>query len=302
MGQQKDLVIDSADGDLKELYIPSRSPFKMKVSRFKKNKRAVVGFWITIIFIVMAVISPWIAPFDPIEQDMSVRLEGPSMTHFFGTDQFGRDIFSRVLYGSRISLATGVVSVLVAVVLGVILGTISGYFGGFIDSVIMRIMDVFMAFPSFLLALGIVSVLGPGMVNVMIAIGVYSVPNFSRISRSAVISIKNMEYIEATESMGGKSFYTIIKHVIPNSISPIIVISTLRIATAIISAAGLSFLGMGAQPPTPEWGEMLSSGREYLRTAPHLSIIPGLAIMFLVLGFNMMGDGLRDALDSKTKV
>lgn len=277
-----------------------KSPLKVKIKKFSKNKRAVIGLSVVIIFIILAIIAPIISPYNPIEQNMGERLHSPSATHIFGTDEFGRDIFSRVLYGTRISLATGVVSVLVAVIFGVIFGTLSGYFGGIVDTVIMRIMDVFMAFPSFLLALAIVSILGPGMVNVMIAIGVYSIPNFSRIARSAVISIKNMEYIEATVSMGGKHSYIMLKHVIPNSISPIVVIATLRIATAIISAAGLSFLGMGAQPPTPEWGAMLSSGREYLRTAPHLSTIPGLAIMLLVLGFNMFGDGLRDALDSKT--
>jgi peptide/nickel transport system permease protein len=166
----------------------------------------------------------------------------------------------------------------------------------------MRIMDIFMAFPSFLLALAIVSVLGPGMINVMIAIGIFSVPTFARISRSSVISIKNKEYIEAARAMGGTHLFIIWKHILPNSIAPIIVLSTMRIATAILTAAGLSFLGMGAQPPTPEWGAMLSTGREYLRTAPHVSTIPGLAIMFMVLAFNMLGDGLRDALDPKMKL
>ena len=298
--EQKKIIAENAAVEDDDQQSSMQSPLKVKIRKFKKNKRAVIGLYVVIIFIILAIVAPLISPFNPVEQNMSERLQSPSLSHIFGTDEFGRDIFSRVLYGTRISLATGVISVLVAVVFGVIFGTLSGYFGGIIDTIIMRIMDIFMAFPSFLLALAIVSVLGPGMVNVMVAIGIYSIPNFSRIARSAVISIKNMEYIEATVSMGGSHIYTMFKHVIPNSISPIVVIATLRIATAIISAAGLSFLGMGAQPPTPEWGAMLSSGREYLRSAPHLSTIPGLAIMFLVLGFNMFGDGLRDALDSKT--
>ncbi|WP_040979609.1 nickel transporter permease [Oceanobacillus jeddahense] len=292
---------DVQDGELESSY-PARSLFKLAANRFKKNKRAIIGLWIVVFFIILAIFAPLIAPYDPIEQNMAIMLESPSLEHLLGTDEFGRDILSRILYGAQISLAIGVVGVFIAVIIGVILGTISGYFGGFIDNLIMRIMDIFMAFPSFLLALAIVSVLGPGMINVMIAIGIFSIPNFSRISRSAVISIKNMEYIEATKAMGGHDFRIIIKHVIPNCISPIIVIASMQIATAIITAAGLSFLGMGAQPPTPEWGAMLSSGREYLRVAPHVSTIPGLAIMFLVLGFNMLGDGIRDALDPKMKV
>jgi peptide/nickel transport system permease protein len=270
--------------------------------RFRKNKRALVGFWMVVIFVGIAVFAQGIAPYDPIEQDMNVILQPPSADHPFGTDEYGRDILSRIIYGSQISLMIGIVGVLISVVVGVGLGTISGYFGGRTDMFIMRIMDIFMAFPSFLLALAIVSVLGPGMVNVMIAIGIFSVPTFARISRSAVISVKNKEFIEAAKSMGASHARVIFKHVLPNSVAPIIVLSTMRIATAILTASGLSFLGMGAQPPTPEWGAMLSTGREYLRTAPHVSTIPGLAIMFMVLAFNMLGDGLRDALDPKMKL
>ncbi|WNC14119.1 nickel transporter permease [Brevibacillus brevis] len=279
-----------------------RSPWALMIRRFKKNKRALVGFWMVVAFVGLAAFAPWIAPYDPIEQNMNVILQPPSAAHFFGTDEYGRDIFSRIMYGSQISLMIGIVGVMISVVLGVGLGTLSGYFGGRTDMFIMRMMDIFMAFPSFLLALAIVSVLGPGMINVMIAIGIFSVPTFARISRSAVIAVKNKEYIEAAKSMGASHSRIIIKHVIPNSVAPIIVLSTMRIATAILTASGLSFLGMGAQPPTPEWGAMLSTGREYLRTAPHVSTIPGLAIMFMVLAFNMLGDGLRDALDPKMKL
>ncbi|MGE7273813.1 nickel transporter permease [Brevibacillus panacihumi] len=296
-----DLALQQDESTSEHAYA-SRSQWKMMVSRFKKNKRAMVGFWMVVFCVAVALLAPWVAPYDPIEQNMQIMLEGPSLNHPFGTDEFGRDILSRIIHGTQISLMTGIVGVLIAVILGVALGTISGYFGGLADTLIMRIMDIFMAFPSFLLALAIVSVLGPGMINVMIAIGIFSVPTFARLSRSSVISIKDKEYIEAVKAMGGSNLHIIIKHVIPNSIAPIIVLSSMRIATAIITAAGLSFLGMGAQPPTPEWGAMLSTGREYLRVAPHVSTMPGLAIMFLVLGFNMLGDGLRDALDPKMKL
>ncbi|MFE1630174.1 nickel transporter permease [Brevibacillus reuszeri] len=296
-----DLALQQDESKAEQTYA-SRSQWKLMLGRFKKNKRALYGFWMVILCLLVAVLAKWIAPYDPIEQNMEIMLEGPSWSHPFGTDEFGRDILSRIIHGTQISLMTGFVGVLIAVVIGVALGTISGYFGGLADSLIMRIMDIFMAFPSFLLALAIVSVLGPGMVNVMIAIGIFSVPTFARLSRSSVIAIKDKEYIEAVKAMGGSHFHIIVKHVIPNSIAPIIVLSTMRIATAIITAAGLSFLGMGAQPPTPEWGAMLSTGREYLRVAPHVSTMPGLAIMFLVLGFNMLGDGLRDALDPKMKL
>ncbi|MED4584774.1 ABC transporter permease [Brevibacillus choshinensis] len=299
---QTEVVVPPADNLSIETRYTARSPWRMIVNRFKKNKRAMAGLWMVLVFLVVAIFAPWIAPHDPFEQNMQVMLESPSIHYFFGTDEFGRDIFSRVIYGAQISLMIGIVGVLISIVFGVALGTISGYFGGFVDSLVMRIMDIFMAFPSFLLALAIVSVLGPGMINVMIAIGIFSVPTFARISRSSVISIKNKEYIEAARAMGGTHLFIIWKHILPNSIAPIIVLSTMRIATAILTAAGLSFLGMGAQPPTPEWGAMLSTGREYLRTAPHVSTIPGLAIMFMVLAFNMLGDGLRDALDPKMKL
>lgn len=285
-----------------DIMYPTRSPMKMMIRKFSKNKKAVVGLWMVTFFTIIAIIAPWITPYDPFAQNMQQMLESPSFSHPFGTDEFGRDILSRIMYGARISLVVGVVSVIIAVIFGVALGTIAGYFGGILDTIIMRIMDVFLAFPSFLLAMAIVSVLGPGMANVMIAIGIFSIPTFARISRSEVISIKNEEFIEAARAIGARDTLIIFKHLIPNSISPIIVLSTLRIATAIITAAGLSFLGMGAQPPTPEWGAMLNSGREYLRVAPHVSTIPGIAIMFMVLGFNMLGDGLRDALDPKMKV
>ncbi|MDR6724579.1 peptide/nickel transport system permease protein [Paenibacillus amylolyticus] len=272
------------------------------IKRVGSNKRSMIGLWIVTLFILIAILAPWISPYNPLEQNMDKLLQSPSLNHPFGTDEYGRDILSRIFYGARISLMVGIVGVIISVFFGVAFGTIAGYFGGKTESLIMRITDIFMAFPGFLLALAIVSVLGPGMMNLMIAIGIFSIPSFTWISRSAVLSIKSKEYIEASRSMGSKHSRIIFKHIIPNSIAPIIVLSTLRIATAILSASGLSFLGMGAQPPSPEWGTMLSTGREFLRTAPHISIVPGVAIMLVVLGFNMLGDGLRDALDPKMKL
>ncbi|AZU62589.1 nickel transporter permease [Neobacillus mesonae] len=279
-----------------------RSPWQMMIKRFKKNKRAMVGLYITALFIIVAILAPWISPYDPYAYNMKALLQPPSYSHPFGTDQFGRDVLSRIIHGSRISLMIGMVGVGISIIVGVSLGTIAGYFGGLIDSIIMRIMDILLAFPGFLLALAIISILGPNMLNVMIAIGIFSIPVFARIMRSSVISVKYKEFIEATKSLGGSHFFIIMKHVIPNCIAPIIVLSTMRIATAILTAAGLSFLGLGAQPPSPEWGAMLNEGREYIRSATHLSTVPGLIIMLVVLGFNMLGDGLRDALDPQMKI
>lgn len=279
-----------------------RSPWQMMIKRFKKNKRAMVGLYITALFIIVAILAPWISPYDPYAYNMKALLQPPSFSHPFGTDQFGRDVLSRIIHGSRISLMIGMVGVGISIIVGVSLGTIAGYFGGLIDSIIMRIMDILLAFPGFLLALAIISILGPNMLNVMIAIGIFSIPVFARIMRSSVISVKYKEFIEATKSLGGSHFFIIMKHVIPNCIAPIIVLSTMRIATAILTAAGLSFLGLGAQPPSPEWGAMLNEGREYIRSATHLSTVPGLIIMLVVLGFNMLGDGLRDALDPQMKI
>ncbi|KAB2333376.1 ABC transporter permease [Cytobacillus depressus] len=288
-------------GNAAPAYEP-RSPWKMMIKRFKKNKRAMIGLYITSIFIIVAILAPWISPYDPFAYDMKALLQSPSLSHPFGTDQFGRDVLSRIIHGSRISLMIGIVGVGISIIVGVTLGTIAGYFGGILDTFIMRIMDILLAFPGFLLALAIISILGPSMVNVMIAIGIFSIPTFARIMRSSVITIKYKEFIEATKSLGGSHLFIIIKHVIPNCIAPIIVLSTMRIATAILTAAGLSFLGLGAQPPSPEWGAMLNEGREYIRSATHLSTVPGLMIMLVVLGFNMLGDGLRDALDPQMKI
>lgn len=269
--------------------------------QLKKNKMAVVGAWIVAFYFLVALLAPIIAPYDPLQVDLVNKLQGPSWDHWMGTDDKGRDILSRVIYGSQLSLAVGSVSVLIGAVLGVMLGLIAGYYGKLIDTVIMRFIDILLAFPGILLALAIISALGPNLINVMIAVGIFSVPTFARIVRGSMLSEKKKEYVDAIRALGASDFHIIVVHILPNIFSPIIVQGTLRLATAILTAAGLSFLGMGAQPPSPEWGAMLSDGRNFLWTAPHIATFPGLAIAFIVLGLNLFGDGLRDALDPRSK-
>lgn len=271
------------------------------VKKFKRNKRGTIGFLMVVAFIIIAVFAPWLAPHSPFTQNATEAMNSPSLNHLLGQDRYGRDILSRIIHGARISLMIGFFGVVISVVVGSGIGTLTGYIGGKFDTFVMRLIDILMAFPGFLLALAIISVLGPGLVNVIIAIGVFSVPAFTRVSRSTVSSVKNNEYIEAAHAMGASHFSIIFKHIIPNSMAPVMVLATMRIATALLTAAGLSFLGLGAQPPAPEWGAMLSEGRDFLQSAPHISMIPGLAIMFVVLGFNMFGDGLRDVMDPNMK-
>ena len=266
-----------------------------------KNKMSLVGGSIVFIYIILAVLAPLISPYDPYEIDLVNKLQPPSPDHIMGTDDKGRDIFSRILYGSQLSLAVGFVSVFIGALFGIVLGIISGYYGGWVDTIIMRFIDVLLAFPGLLLALAIVSALGPSLINVMIAVGVFSIPTFARIVRGSTLSVKKMEYIDAIRVLGASDLKIIFVHILPNIMSPIIVQGTLRLATSILSVAGLSFLGMGAQPPTPEWGAMLSDGRDFLFTAPHIALFPGIAIALIVLGFNLFGDGLRDALDPRMK-
>ncbi|AXM88527.1 ABC transporter permease [Anoxybacillus ayderensis] len=269
--------------------------------RFRKNKMALIGSGIVLFFILLAIFAPFIAPYDMNDQQLSMRLQAPSKDHIFGTDDFGRDIFSRVVYGARISLWVGFFSVLGSVVIGSLLGIVAGYYGRWVDAVISRIFDIMLAFPSILLAIGIVAVLGPSLKNALIAIAVINIPNFGRLIRSRVLSIKQEEYITAAKAIGMSDARILFHHILPNSMAPIIVQGTLAIATAIIEAAALGFLGLGAQPPNPEWGKMLADSKAYLTQAPWTMIFPGLAIMLTVLGFNLMGDGLRDALDPRMK-
>ncbi|WP_080848301.1 nickel transporter permease [Cytobacillus gottheilii] len=279
----------------------STSPWASFYKKLAKNKAALAGAIVVLIFAILAVLAPLISPYDPTAMDMSKRLAPPSADHWFGNDDKGRDILSRILYGSRISLTVGILSTMLGAVVGVILGIVSGYYGKWVDSLIMRICDVLLAFPGILLALAIVSILGPSTTNVIIAVAFFAVPTFARIVRGSTLSVKKLEYVDAIRAMGASDFRIIFKHILPNITSPIIVQSTLYIASAIITASALSFLGLGTQPPTPEWGTMLAQGRSFMAQAPHISLFPGLIILVVVVGFNLFGDGLRDALDPKTK-
>lgn len=270
--------------------------------RMRKNKMAVLGLVIFLIIVVVAIFADAIVPYDKaLTQDISNRLLGFSRQHIFGTDAYGRDIFARVIHGSRYSLVMGLVGVGAGITIGGILGSCAGYYGGLVDTVIMRIMDTIMGIPFMLLALAIVAALGANLGNVLIALVVSMIPSYTRIIRSAILNVVGQDYIEAARSCGTSDAHIILKHVIPNAVGPIIVQATMSIGTMIIWAASLSFLGMGIQPPTPEWGYMLSEGRDYMLKAPHLVIIPGLAIVLTALSANLMGDGLRDALDPKLK-
>ncbi|HYK71591.1 MAG TPA: ABC transporter permease [Pseudoneobacillus sp.] len=276
-------------------------PWKEAWFSFCKNKLALAGLVIVIFFIIVAILAPVIAPSSFDEQNLVDRFKSPSSEHYFGTDDFGRDIFSRVVYGARISLWVGFFSVLGSVVFGTMLGIIAGYYGRWVDSIISRIFDIMLAFPSILLAIAVVAILGPSLRNALIAIAVINVPNFGRLVRSKVLSVKQEEYIMAARAVGMKDSRILLRHILPNSISPVIVQATLAIATAIIEAAALGFLGMGASAPTPEWGKMLADSKNYIMQAPWTLFFPGVAIMLTVLGFNLMGDGLRDVLDPKMK-
>ncbi|MEH7239124.1 nickel transporter permease [Bacillus sp. JJ1562] len=277
---------------------PTRwSSFYKKLS---KNKAAIAGAIIVLLFVILAIFAPLIAPHDPNLPDIKNKLQTPSSEHWLGTDDLGRDIFSRILFGARISLTVGILSTILGAFVGIILGIVSGYYGRWVDSLIMRICDVFLAFPGILLALAIVSVLGASTTNVIIAVAFFAVPTFARIVRGSTLTVKKLEYIDAIKAMGATDFRIIFKHILPNIVSPIIVQATLYIASAIITASALSFLGMGTKPPTPEWGTMLSEGRSYVSYAPHLTLFPGIAILLVVVGFNLFGDGLRDAFDPKS--
>lgn len=271
--------------------------------RMRRNRLAMFGLVIVSILIIIAIFANQIADYNTvaIKQNVVERLQGPSAEHWAGTDEFGRDIFARLVHGARISLLVGVVAVCIALVTGGILGAIAGYFGGTVDNVIMRIMDIFLSIPILLLAIMIVAALGSSMLNLMIAIGLASMPTFARIVRASVLSVKDQEFVEAARAIGAKNNHIILRHIMPNCLSPIIVQATLRVATAILSTASLSFISLGIQAPAPEWGAMLASGRAYIRDAPHIVIIPGLLIMITILSLNLLGDGLRDALDPKLK-
>jgi peptide/nickel transport system permease protein len=262
-----------------------------------QSRTAAIGMAVIALIVVVAVIGPDLAPYDPIIPSPLNRLKGPTTAHLFGTDSLGRDIFSRVIYGSRISLLIGLISVAISLAPGTLLGLLAGYFGGRLDSLIMRLMDVLLAFPAILLAIFITAILGPSLPNTMIAVGIVYIPHYARIVRSSVLSLKEQLFVQAIRHLGGSHTRILWHHILPNALPPIIVYATLGMGTAVLQAAALGFLGLGAQPPQPEWGAMLSEGRQYIQIAPHVAAFPGAAILFLVLGFNLFGDGLRDVLD-----
>ena len=272
--------------------------------RLRRNPGAIIGFVLVSVFISVALFAPLIAPFGPREQNLALLqgscCPGPSAEHLFGVDALGRDLFSRVVYGARYSLLIGVVSVAVGLSIGTIIGAIAGFFGGWIDSVLMRAMDIMLSIPGLLLAIGIVAALGPGLVQIMIAVGVTQIPIFARLLRGSILGVRESDYVLAARSVGVKGRKILVAHILPNSLSPVIVQGTLALATAIIEVAGLGFLGLGPQDPsTPEWGTMLTDTTRYLQTAPFLALIPGCAIVISVLGFNLIGDALRESLDPR---
>lgn len=283
-------------GDQKKV----RTPIGEFWRKFRRQKLAIVAGVFIVLLVIVAIFAPWLVPFDPETYfDYDALNEPPSWVHWLGVDSLGRDIFSRIVMGARISLAAGFVSVALGAIVGTSLGLLAGYYEGWWDRIIMRISDVLLAFPGILLAIGVVAILGSSMVNVIIAVAVFSVPAFARLVRGSTLAIKQMTYIEAMRSIGASDFVIIFRHILPGTISPIVVYGTMRIGTSIITAASLSFLGMGAQPPTPEWGAMLNDARADMLLAPHVALFPALAIFFTVLAFNLLGDGLRDALDPK---
>jgi len=269
--------------------------------RLVRQRGAAVGLAILLSLVLLAVGAPWLTPRDPIRTAPREALRPPGSGSLLGTDNYGRDVASRVLHGARISLAVGLLSVSIAVALGAPLGLVSGFYGGRLDALAMRAMDVLLAFPGILLALAIVSVLTPGLGNVMIAVGLAAVPTYARLMRASALSARELLYVEAARAMGARDLLILARYVLPNVVAPLIVTATLGLGTAILSSAALSFLGLGSQPPTPEWGRMLSEGRDYLREAWWISTFPGLAIMLTVLAMNLLGDGLRDVLDPRLR-
>ena len=269
--------------------------------RLKRNRAAMAGGIIVLLFVATALMAPWLSPYHPNEGDLTKRLKAPDRVHLLGTDPLGRDILSRIIHGARISLQIQIVSVAIALMIGTFLGMVGGYYGGKFDNLIMRLMDILLAFPGIFLAIAIIAVLGPGLTNLLLAAGIYSIPQFARIVRGSVLSLKEKEFVEAARAVGEKDFNILFRYLLPNSMAPIIVQTTLRMATVLLTASGLSFLGLGVQPPTPEWGAMLSNARAYLITAPYVATVPGLAIMLVVMGFNLFGDGLRDSLDPRLR-
>lgn len=267
----------------------------------KKSPLAMVGIIVVIIFLFVAFFAPWLAPYNPIKQNLDNILQPPSLPHPFGTDTLGRDIFSRVIYGARISLVIGVMVVTVSSIIGIFFGLVSGFFGGYIDLIIMRFTDLFLSFPALILAMAIAGALGPSLTNTMIAISLVWWPSYARLIRGQVLAIKHKEFVEAANALGESNIKIMLGHVLPNSVGPAVIQATMDLGSVILTAAGLSFIGFGAQPPIPEWGSMISLGRNYFLKQWWLATFPGLAILFTVIGFNLLGDGVRDLLDPRIR-
>jgi len=278
-----------------------RSPARNAWRRLRRSRSALIGGSILAAIVLSALLAPLISPYDPIKASQRTSLESPGLSHPMGTDRFGRDVLSRVLWGGRLALPVGIVSVLIAAVVGVTLGLIAGYYGGPLDAVIMRFVDLLLAFPGILLALAIVAVLGGSLLNLMIAVGISSIPAYVRITRGTVLSVKEREFVVAARALGIGDGAVILRHILPNVLAPLIVLGTLGVASAIITSSALSFLGLGIKPPTPEWGNLLADGREFLQHAWWVAFFPGLAIMLTVFAINLLGDGVRDALDPYLK-
>ena len=289
--------IDALQGRLEK-----RSQWAEMWRRLKKNKMAMIGLTIFCLLILMAIFADLLAPAGFNAQNFMTREFPPGDQGFLlGTDRFGRGILDRIIHGSRVSLSIGFISVSIAILLGGSLGALAGFYGGIVDNVVMRFMDILLAIPSILLAISIVAALGSSLFNVMIAVGVSSIPGYARIVRSSVMSLKEQEFVDAARAIGAKNRRIILRHIIPNSLAPVIVQGTLGVASAILSAAGLSFIGLGPSPPNPEWGALLAEGRDYIRDAPWMTLYPGLFIMITIFSLNLLGDGLRDALDPKLR-
>ena len=295
---QTPLAIDKDAFPAAEARRPSR--LRLGLRHLRRSNAAMIGLAIILFWLFIAVFAPQIAPYDPLEQDLMHRLEPPNPVHWFGSDELGRDIFSRVLYGARISMPLGIVVVLLSGSIGVVIGGISGYVGGAFDELVMRVADVFLAFPSLVLAMAITAALGPGLNNAMLAIVVVLWPTYARVIRGQVLAVKSREYIEAARSIGAPSHRILLRHILPNSYTPVFVKASLDIGAAILIAAGLSFIGLGAPPPIPEWGTMISMGRQKFAQW-WIATFPGLAMLMVVMGFNFLGDGLRDLLDPRIR-
>lgn len=278
-----------------------RTPLGEFWRRFRRQRVALVSAVLLVCLIVAALLAPLIAPFDPAAPDYDNVLAGPSLLHLAGTDAYGRDILSRIIWGGRVSLTVGFLSVALGGVTGIVLGLLSGFLGGWVDGVLMRLMDVLLAFPGIILAIGVVALLGPGIDNVIYSIAVFSVPVFARLVRGSALGLKQTLYVQAARSIGVKPWLLMLRHILPGAMPGVIVYASLRLGTSILTAASLSFIGLGARPPSSEWGAMLADGRSYLGVADHLTLFPGIAIFITVLAFNLLGDGLRDALDQKLR-